>query len=314
MCLLERLEHELNSSDFDNGTGANRLLGIFQLLATVTVPVHEESSEESESFGEIRRTALEKAIVLLQEASSFHNLLNTGCNDHNILALLRLEKTLLEVNKPLLTSQCEALLLRTSTLLRLDSIISQSNVRVEVHNTSPINAKQFFKEAWLLICEILSSALFKRPSYLVKSRVPLVVSIFRNLLFGLVAVSDHQMFDLSNDKSVQEKYPLDTQDLEQMSHNLDRCLDHIRGDKLKEDFARVAPYMVADILEAAFAGKVTVVQTVKNNLLTGMFKLLDICAKHSVDYLLNTLPLGQRDVFKEILGNYKQYHKYSGKV
>ena len=189
------------------------------------------------------------------------------------MALLRLEKTLLEVNKPLLTSQCEALLLRTSTLLRLDSIISQSNVRVEVHNTSPINAKQFFKEAWLLICEILSSALFKRPSYLVKSRVPLVVSIFRNLLFGLVAVSDHQMFDLSNDKSVQEKYPLDTQDLEQMSHNLDRCLDHIRGDKLKEDFARVAPYMVADILEAAFAGKVTVVQTVKNNLLTGMFKV-----------------------------------------
>ena len=81
------------------------------------------------------------------------------------------------------------------------------------------------------------------------------------------------MFDLSNDKSVQEKYPLDTQDLEQMSHNLDRCLDHIRGDKLKEDFARVAPYMVADILEAAFAGKVTVVQTVKNNLLTGMFKV-----------------------------------------
>jgi len=66
MFLLERLEHELNSSDFDNGTGANRLLGIFQLLATVTVPVHEESSEESESFGEIRRTALEKAIVLLQ--------------------------------------------------------------------------------------------------------------------------------------------------------------------------------------------------------------------------------------------------------
>ena len=66
MCLLERLEHELNSSDFDNGTGANRLLGILQLLATVTVPVHEESSEESESFGEIRRTALEKAIVLLQ--------------------------------------------------------------------------------------------------------------------------------------------------------------------------------------------------------------------------------------------------------
>ena len=81
------------------------------------------------------------------------------------------------------------------------------------------------------------------------------------------------MFDLSNDKLVQEKYPLDTQDLEQMSHKLDRCLDHIRGDKLKEDFARVAPYMVADILEAAFAGKVTVVQTVKNNLLTGMFKV-----------------------------------------
>ena len=43
-------------------------------------------------------------------------------------------------------------------------------------------------------------------------------------------------------------------------------------------------------------------------------QLLDICAKHSLDYLLNTLPVGQQDVFKEMLGNYKQYHKYSGKI
>ena len=63
----------------------------------------------------------------------------------------------------------------------------------------------------------------------------------------------------------------DVNDLERMSHNLDRCLDLIRGDKLKDDFARVAPYMIADMLEAGFSGRVTVIQIVKVNLLSGMY-------------------------------------------
>ena len=217
----------------------------------------------------------------MQETTSCHRLLVDNKADDEILDILKLEKTLLESNKPLLKSQCEAMLLRTSTLLRLDSIASQNSTCTDnVTTIGPrvVRGKEFLKDAWELICGILSSALFKRPSYLVKSRVPLIVAVFRNLLFGLTCASDQTLYDGSGEKithlrSQMKGFDLTLQDLETMSHNLDRCLDLIRGDKLKEDFARVAPYMIADILEAGFAGRVTVIQTVKNNLLSGMFKV-----------------------------------------
>ena len=158
--------------------------------------------------------------------------------------------------------------------------MASHNLTQPCNDTASISRKnEFFKNAWQTICEILSTALFKRPSYLVKSRVPLIVSIFRNLLFGLTAISDQSFYDMKKDKMLQSEYQikkeckLDVQELENMSHNLDRCLDLIRGDKLKDDFARIAPYMIADILEAGFSGRVTVIQTVKTNLLSGMFKV-----------------------------------------
>ena len=132
-----------------------------------------------------------------------------------------------------------------------------------------------------MICDILSTALYKRPSYLVKSRVPLIVAIFRNLLFGLTHVSNQLLYEATKTKkpSVNSLKAIglsDMQALESMSHNLDRCLDIIRGDKLKDDFARVAPYMIADMLEAGFSGRVTVIQSVKNNLLSGIYKVIVI--------------------------------------
>ena len=204
-----------------------------------------------------------------------------------MLAMLRLEKTLLESNKPLLTSQCEATLLRTSILLRIDSIISSnmiytdevgSNISETIKSTEIPWKQEFYKDAWWLVCGILASALYKRPSYLVKSRVPLAVAVFRNLLFGLTCVSDQSLYNRTNPhdpklRSSVDSVHLSLEELESMSHNLDRCLDLIRGTKLKDDFARIAPYMIADILEAGFAGRVTVVPIVKSNLLAGVNKV-----------------------------------------
>ena len=51
-----------------------------------------------------------------------------------------------------------------------------------------------------MICDILSTALYKRPSYLVKSRVPLIVAIFRNLLFGLTHVSNQLLYEVTKTK------------------------------------------------------------------------------------------------------------------
>ena len=219
---------------------------------------------------------------------SCHGFLTNQKGDRDgMLAMLRLEKTLLESKKPLLTSQCEATLLRTSILLRIDSIISSNFIHSDelgctISKTikgQEIPSKQkFFKEVWWLVCGILSSALYKRPSYLVKSRVPLAVAVFRNLLLGLTCVADQNLYNHTNSHVANlrpsvERVHLSLEELESMSHNLDRCLDLIRGTKLKDDFARIAPYIIADILEAGFAGRVTVVPIVKTNLLSGMNKV-----------------------------------------
>ena len=152
----------------------------------------------------------------------------------------------------------------------------------------------------------------------------MVLHLQRIHLFGLTSISNQTLYEATKANrhpinSLQINGLADINELERMSHNLDRCLDLIRGDKLKEDFARVAPYMIADMLEAGFSGRVTVIQIVKNNLLSGMYKvraiqigidlgqqmaqlkwryfvrtnypmlsfqLLDICAKHSIEYLV----------------------------
>ena len=200
-------------------------------------------------------------------------------SNKDFLAILKFEKTLLETTKPILKSQGESILLRNSALLRLDKILRKD--KMEGCNDIEIPEKQkFFISSWNMICDILSTALYKRPSYLVKSRVPLIVAIFRNLLFGLTHVSNQLLYEATKTKkpSVNSLKAIglsDMQALESMSHNLDRCLDIIRGDKLKDDFARVAPYMIADMLEAGFSGRVTVIQSVKNNLLSGIYKVIN---------------------------------------
>ena len=201
-----------------------------------------------------------------------------GSTNKQLLPILQFEKTLLDTTRPVLKSQCESILLRNSTLLRLDKVL-QNNSNELSNDNDTLEKQNFFVSSWTIICEILSSALYRRPSYLVKSRVPLVVAIFRNLLFGLTNVANQNLYDVTKTKkrslsTLQVIGLSNVQELETMSHNLDRCLDLIRGDKLKEDFARVAPYMIADMLEAGFSGKVTVIQTVKSNLLSGMYKVI----------------------------------------
>ena len=80
----------------------------------------------------------------------------------------------------------------------------------------------------------------------------------------------------------------------------------------KDDFARVAPFLISDVLVGFQHG--TLYPAIKTNILSGTHKLLDIADKHSKEYLTGTLPDGTREIFKQILQNYNQYHKYTGKV
>ena len=81
---------------------------------------------------------------------------------------------------------------------------------------------------------------------------------------------------------------------------------------MKEDFGRIVAYFVADVLDGF--QRVTVLPSVKTNLQSGLNKLLDMCDKHSIDYLVGVLPSGRKEIFKDMVATYKTYHKYTGKV
>ena len=86
--------------------------------------------------------------------------------------------------------------------------------------------------------------------------------------------------------------------------------DHVK--KMKEEFARVAPYLIADVMDAF--QKVTLYPSVRANILHGVHKLMDICDTHSIDYLSSVLPSGKQEMFKHLFSNYKQYYRYAGRV
>ena len=89
-----------------------------------------------------------------------------------------------------------------------------------------------------------------------------------------------------------------------------RIAEKIR--KSKEDFARVAPYLISDIL-ASFQ-RVSLYPQVKSNLTFALHKLLDISDKHSKELLSSNLEGAAKEVFKSVLENYNQYYKYGGRV
>ena len=127
-----------------------------------------------------------------------------------------------------------------------------------------------------------------------------MIAGMRNLLQGLAKAAD-QKLQLEPDR---------LKEIIKHSHHFDRLCDHVK--KKKEEFARVVPYLIADIIETF--QNVTLYPMIRSNLLFGLYKLLDICDSHSTDFLSGILPVGRQEMFKHVFTNYKQYHKYSGKV
>lgn len=87
-------------------------------------------------------------------------------------------------------------------------------------------------------------------------------------------------------------------------------MERIRNEKI--DFARVAPYLVADII-AAFQS-VSLYPEVKRNLIFCIHKLLDICDKHSKEFLSSNLSGAAKEEFKLITEHYNQHFRYTGTV
>ncbi len=89
-----------------------------------------------------------------------------------------------------------------------------------------------------------------------------------------------------------------------------RLLEHVRH--AKADFARVSPYLVSDVVSCLCARALH--SPVREALIDAVRKLLDLCDKHSVDFLFATLSEAAREVFRKLLQEYNAFHKYKGKV
>jgi len=78
----------------------------------------------------------------------------------------------------------------------------------------------------------------------------------------------------------------------------------------KEDWANVAPYLIADLLNAT----VNLSQlNVKQTLIQAANLLLGLCSSHSHEYLSANLPQATNEIFKIVLHDFKVHHKFTGK-
>ena len=200
--------------------------------------------------------------------------------------ILELYQALLEQDKPVIFKETEALCLCHAVQIELWTFLKKQDSE--------------FVQHWHSVYKILSTAFHKRPSAVVVPRIPMVLRGMRSLMQSLAYASD-QKRNLS---------PTQVKELVTLAHYFDRLCDHVR--KLKEEFARVVPYFIGDIMDAF--QKHTIYPRVRSNLLHGVHKLLDTIDTHSIEYLSSVLPPGQQEMFKHEYSNYKHYHRYSGKV
>jgi hypothetical protein len=76
-----------------------------------------------------------------------------------------------------------------------------------------------------------------RTNFVVIPRIPVFLATVQSLFFSLVKASDQSM----------RLDPTHLKRLVGYSHSLDRLMDQMK--KHKEDFARVAPYLIADMVD-----------------------------------------------------------------
>ncbi|XP_061480460.1 unhealthy ribosome biogenesis protein 2 homolog [Rhineura floridana] len=88
-------------------------------------------------------------------------------------------------------------------------------------------------------------------------------------------------------------------------HLVERMYTYIAA-KTKE-FTMLSPFIVAQyVIELQ---KVTLHPAVKKHLTEGIYHILDLCLERDIKFLNVSLPVGVREVFKELYHDYTHYHK-----
>nr|XP_034957772.1 unhealthy ribosome biogenesis protein 2 homolog [Zootoca vivipara] len=89
------------------------------------------------------------------------------------------------------------------------------------------------------------------------------------------------------------------------AHLVERMYSYIAAKT--EEFTVLSSFIVAQyVIELQ---KVTLHPAVKKHLTEGIYHILDLCVDRDIKFLNASLPVGVREVFKELYRDYSHYHK-----
>ncbi|CAL8111359.1 unnamed protein product [Orchesella dallaii] len=156
-----------------------------------------------------------------------------------------------------------------------------------------------FRSLFTLVCELLNALTVHRLD-VISYRTHVFLQCFQFLVENLVKKADQ-----TNKLTDGEIY-----DLRHCGHGIERiCQSTKLG---RQEFTRVSPYLVVVLLQQF--EKITVYPAVKNPLLNGCYKLLDMCDDKGISHVNSMLSAGSREIFKTVYEMYKKFYRYKGKV
>ncbi|XP_049774702.1 uncharacterized protein LOC126162321 [Schistocerca cancellata] len=136
----------------------------------------------------------------------------------------------------------------------------------------------------------------------VMDRVPLLLLCVRNLISAIAERAD---VTCNHEYSVSELTMLAT-----CCHKLEKLVNSMI--RHKKHFARVCPYIVADILN--IFQKFTIHQAVRMHMMNCVYSFLTLCDSHAVSFLMQILPPAPKEIFKTVHDNFKKHYRFTGKV
>jgi hypothetical protein len=136
------------------------------------------------------------------------------------------------------------------------------------------------------------------------------VSALVRITLDNIKTSDLSYYNNQEPSSDTRSPPCSLEDAASLANSLERLLG--LASRRQEDWARVSAYLLADIVHTFQVARLD--QGVKAGLVQCCHILLDMCDKHSLDYLAANLPPGTKEIFKQVLQYYNTHHKFTGKV
>ncbi|XP_034964353.2 unhealthy ribosome biogenesis protein 2 homolog isoform X1 [Zootoca vivipara] len=160
--------------------------------------------------------------------------------------------------------------------------------------TVPLDQREY-GNIFLGIHEVLFSILQCHPKVMLKA-APSFLNSFHRLVISVMHEGKQK-----GDKGIADEFEV----ILKCAHLVERMYSYIAAKT--EEFTVLSSFIVAQyVIELQ---KVTLHPAVKKHLTEGIYHILDLCVDRDIKFLNASLPVGVREVFKELYRDYSHYHK-----